>query len=138
MQCYKFHSRSGRAHIFTHHQQVALERAEVWNVMQYTFIEAMDSSAKPTWTDAEIFNEHLRWIAFPHIGMFHPQFRDENRAYFVRSPKRTDMDAAVGSVMDALKVARGLYASRVVTMTRGDFPPPYEVAGDLDLVLLTL
>jgi len=126
-------------HVFTHHQQVALEHADVWDVLGYTCIEtlATDSLIRPSWTDREIFHEH-RLEASSHIGTLHHQFRDESRPYFVRSPKRSDADSAVCTIYDALRVARGLYDSKIVTMKGGDFPPPYESAGELGLALLVL
>lgn len=141
MQYYKFQSRSGRAHVFTRHQQNALQRGGVWDVMQYTFIQTFEPhpDVRPTWTDAEIFTEHLSDCALvTHVGMFHPQFRDDSRPYFVRGPRRTDADAAVRTIHDALKVARGLFGCQIITMSRGDDPPPYDIADELGVVLLAI
>jgi hypothetical protein len=138
MQCYKFRTRSGAVHILTTYQERALKEANVWDVIQYTFVERMSPVAdvRPTQTDAQVYAEHMKDFAFPHVGLLHPQFRDDARPYFVRGPRRVDPDAAVPSWYDALKVARGMWSSKIVTVTNGDCQISYDVVDELGVILL--
>jgi hypothetical protein len=140
MQCDKFRSRSGSIHILTEHQYRAAKSANVLNIIQYTHMGSVGSTpaVKPTQTDAEFFSEHLKDYSFPHVGLLHPQFRDDARPYIIRGPRRRDQDAAVASFYEALKVARGMWNAEIITVGCGAGASTHDIADELKVIVLVI